>query len=116
MLTLQTRKVEPDIVVVEVAGRITIGRDCKQLEWKTAELLKEQARKVVFDLDQVTHVDSTGIGVIMFCAGQLKQAGGELRVASAKGHVQEVFKITNVDAIVAMDPTAAVAVEKFGSA
>lgn len=116
MLSVQTRKIEPDIVVVEVAGRITIGRDCKQLEWTTAELVKEQVRKVIFDLDQVTHVDSTGIGVIMYCAAQLKQGGGQLRVASAKGHVEDVLRMTSVHTVVEMDATAALAAEKFGRA
>jgi hypothetical protein len=32
MLEIQTKRLEPGIVVLEVTGRITIGRECKQLD------------------------------------------------------------------------------------
>jgi anti-anti-sigma factor len=104
MLTLQTRNVEPDIAVVEIEGRITMGRDSKQLEWSTENLLKENKKKVVFDLSRVTHIDSTGIGIIVMCAGQLKQAGGTLRVC-ATGHVDEVLRLTSVDKVIDLHPS-----------
>jgi hypothetical protein len=36
MLEIQTKVLQPDIVVLEITGRITIGRECKQVEWATA--------------------------------------------------------------------------------
>jgi len=61
MLEIQTRQLQPEIVVLEIAGRITIGRDCKQLEWATQNLHQEQKKKIIFDLSGVTHIDSTGV-------------------------------------------------------
>jgi hypothetical protein len=37
-----------------LAGRITIGRDCKQLEWMTDNLIKENRKKLILDLSGVT--------------------------------------------------------------
>jgi len=37
-------------------------------------------------------------------AGQVKKAGGELRVAGATGQVQQVLKMTNVHQIIALHP------------
>ena len=108
MLEIQTKNVEPDVVVVEVAGRITIGRDCKQLEWSTENLVRENKKKIVFDLSNVSHIDSTGIGIIVLCAGQVKQAGGKFRVC-AQGHVEKVLKLTSVDKVVDLHPTLAAA-------
>jgi len=109
MLQIQTKHVEPDIVVLELAGRITMGRDCKHLEWMTENLVKENRKKVIFDLSGVTQVDSTGIGILVMSAAQLKSAGGELRVAGANGHVGDVFKMTNVDKVIGLHATAAAA-------
>src|SRR5271156_4815672 len=100
MLEIQTKHLQPDIVVLEITGRITIGRDCQHLEWATENLVREKQKKVIFDLTGVTHIDSTGIGIIMMSAGQLKEVGGQLRVAGASGHVEQVLKMTNVDQIV----------------
>ncbi|MGD0211658.1 MAG: STAS domain-containing protein [Terriglobales bacterium] len=113
MLEIQTKQVPPDIVVLEIAGRITLGRESKQLEWAVESLVGEGRKKVIFDLSGVTGVDSTGIGIIVMSSGKLKKAGGELRVAAATAHVQEVMKMTNLDQIVALHATTAAATADF---
>jgi anti-anti-sigma factor len=108
MLEIQTKQLPPDIVVLEITGRITIGRECKQLEWATDSLVREkQQKKIIFDLSGVTHIDSTGIGIIVMSAGQVKQAGGELRLAGANKHVEQVLKLTSVEKLVSSYPTLA---------
>ncbi len=104
MMEIQTRNVDPDIVILAITGRLTMGRNCKKLEWSTDSLVREKKTKVVFDLSGVTHIDSTGIGIIVMSAGQLKQAGGDLRVC-AQGHVEEILKMTNVDKVVGLHPS-----------
>src|ERR1700690_3757399 len=101
MLEIQTKNVDPDIVVLEMTGRITMGRDSKQLEWSTNNLVREQKKKIVFDLSGVSHIDSTGIGIIVMSAGQIQQAGGKLPVC-AQGHVEGVLKVRNVDKVVGL--------------
>ena len=113
MLEIQNKTLQPDIVVLELTGRITIGRDCKQLEWAVENLVKEGRKKVIFDLSGVSSVDSTGIGIIVMSSGQIKKAGGELRVAGATAHVEEVLKMTNIDQIVVLHPTTAAAAANF---
>jgi anti-anti-sigma factor len=106
MLEIQTKQLPPDIVVLEITGRITIGRECKQLEWATDSLVREkQQKKIIFDLSGVTHIDSTGIGIIVMSAGQVKHAGGELRLAGANKHIEQVLKITSIDKLVRWNAT-----------
>ncbi|MGD0823689.1 MAG: STAS domain-containing protein [Terriglobales bacterium] len=113
MLEIQTKQLAPDIVVLEITGRITLGRESKQLEWAVESLMGEGRKKVIFDIAGVTNVDSTGIGIIVMSSGKLKKAGGELRVAGANPHVGEVMKMTNVDQIVVLHPTTAAAAAGF---
>jgi anti-anti-sigma factor len=113
MLEIQTKELPPDIVVVEVAGRITIGRDCKQLEWTTDQLVREKKKKIILDLSGVTHIDSTGVGILVMSAGLVKGAGGELRVAGAKGHVEEVLRLTNVHQLIGVHTSTIAAAESF---
>ncbi|MGA7079992.1 MAG: STAS domain-containing protein [Terriglobales bacterium] len=113
MLEIQTKQLAPDIVVLEIAGKITLGRESKQLEWAVESLLGEGRKKVIFDIAGVTNVDSTGIGIIVMSSGKLKKAGGELRVAGATAHVEEVMKMTNVDQIVGLHATTAAAATGF---
>jgi len=110
MLEIQTKHVPPDIVVLEISGKITIGRDCQHLEWTTESLVKENRKKIIFDLTGVTHIDSTGIGIIVMSAGKVKEAGGQLRLAGVNSHVEHVLKLTNMDKVVTWNPTVTEAV------
>jgi anti-sigma B factor antagonist len=114
MLEIQTRNLPPDIVVLEITGRITIGRECKQLEWATDSLVREkQQKKIIFDLSGVTHIDSTGVGIIVMSAGLAKKAGGDLRLAGANKHIEQVLKLTSIDKLVSSSSTVTEAAADF---
>jgi len=112
-LEVQRKRIESDVVLVELSGKIVYGPECRQIEWLTAELLEEGERKIVFDISRVNHLDSSGVGIIVMCSGKVKEAGGELRFAGAEGHVKTVLKITEVGKIVALYPSRAEALEGF---
>jgi anti-anti-sigma factor len=114
-LDIQRKRIEPDVVVVEIVGRIILGHECQQIEWLIADLLSKNERKIIFDISGISHIDSTGVGIIVMCFGNLKKAGGELHVAGAKGTVEQVLKMTNVDKVIPLYPTMAEAVEAFTS-
>jgi anti-anti-sigma factor len=64
MLEIQTKHLQPDVVILEITGRIT-GKECQQLESATESLVREKQKKIIFDLTGVTHIDSTGIAIIV---------------------------------------------------
>jgi anti-sigma B factor antagonist len=106
VLSLTTRTIEPDVIVVELTGRITLGRESSQIEAQVVKLLQGGARKLVIDLAKVDYVDSTGIGIIAYCFGKITQAGAMCRVAGAKGLVMDLFKITRLDSVIQFFPDA----------
>jgi anti-sigma B factor antagonist len=112
MLQIRTKDIAPDIVVLEVAGRLSFGRDCKQLERAVDNVIREGRKKVVFDLTGVTNIDSTGVGTIVISASRVRKAEGQLRVVSS-AQVEHVLKTTNVNQIVAVHSTTEAAVAGF---
>src|SRR6266705_1450484 len=80
-------------IVLGLAGRITLGLECQEVEWQVEDLLKEHEKKIIFDFSELKYLDSTGVGIIVMCSGKVKQAGGELRVAGAEGIVEETLKM-----------------------
>lgn len=112
-LMIEEKRDHPEVVVLSMTGRICLGRDCQEVEWRLADLMKQDVRKVVFDLRGVQLVDSTGIGILVTCHGRLRKAGGELRVASVQDKVREVLSMTNVDKIIRLYPDAAAALLNF---
>lgn len=115
ILTIEHRKIEPDIFVMEMRGRITMGSDSQKIEWGLAELLKQKQTKVIFDLTHVDYLDSSGVGILMVCHARLKKAGGVLHLAGARGFVEEALAMTSVNKIVPLYPTTDQAADRFTS-
>jgi anti-sigma B factor antagonist len=107
VLSIETRQVEPGITVIELGGRITLGRESGRIEAAVLKVLNEGAQKLVFDLSKVTYIDSTGIGVIAYCFGKISQKGMHAAVSGAQGLVLEVFKLTRLDSVIAFFPDVA---------
>ena len=60
MTKIQTKHLQPDIVVLEITGRITLGNDCKEVEWTTNKLVQENQKKIIYDLAGVTTSTAPG--------------------------------------------------------
>jgi anti-sigma B factor antagonist len=104
-LNIQRRRVGADVIVLGLAGRITLGLECQEVEWQVEDLLKEHEKKIIFDFSELKYLDSTGVGILVMCSGKVKQAGGELRVVGAQGIVEQTLKMTRVDQIVSLHAT-----------
>lgn len=113
MLQIRKEAVAPDIVVLHLTGRIAMGRPCQEIEWQVDELIREKTPKLILDLSEVQRVDSTGFGTIVTCSGKLKKAGGELRVAGAKGIVDDIAHTSNIPRIVPFHATVEEAARSF---
>jgi len=97
LLQIQTRRIEPDITLLELSGKIALGHESQKIETLVQDLLRQNERKIIFDISRVDHVDSTGIGIIAYCFGTLNRSGGEMRVAGAGGKVLHLLQITRLD-------------------
>jgi len=113
ILNIEQKKIEPDVVVMEMHGRITMGSDSQKIEWGLAQLLKERQPKVIFDLTDVSYVDSSGVGILMMCHAKLKKAGGALHLVGVQGMVEEALAMTSVNKIVPLYSTTTVAAKDF---
>src|SRR5512140_723669 len=106
MLQITQKKLEPGIVVVEVTGRVTMGRDAQSLEWALADLVeKKNEKRILVNLTGVPYIDSTGVGILALYAGKAKQGGGALRQFGAAVIIQEVLKITGMSAVLGLHKT-----------
>ena len=113
-LRIQTRKIEPDIVVVEFAGRFTLASEESQhIESRLNKLLSEYKEKLIFDLTGVERIDSTGVGILIYCFPTVKRAGGRLRLVDARGAVNKQFEATRLNRIFRVYPTVEAACAGF---
>jgi len=113
MLQIRQETIAPDIVVMHLSGRVSMGRPCQEIEAQIDDLIRQKSIKLILDLSEVQRVDSTGFGTIVMCAGKFKKAGGDFRVAGAKGIVEEIAHTSNLPTIIPFHPTVEDAVAAF---
>lgn len=112
-LQIEERRMEPDITLVEVTGRLALGRESQRIETLVDELVKRGAIKVVLDMTKVDYIDSAGIGLIALASGKLKEAGGRCIVVAPEGRVLHLLNLTQMNAIVTVCPTPQAAAAAF---
>jgi len=116
ILEVLKKQVTPEIVVLELRGRLLMGNDSRQVEWSIGEVMKEGAKRVVVDLRGLDAIDSTGVGILVMCNAKLHKAGGVMRIVSSDGIVESTLQMTHVDRIVKFFETVEAASEKFEAA
>ncbi len=101
------------VTVLQMKGSIHTGPDCRRLEQETETLIGAKEIFVIFDLAEVTHIDSAAIGSVVRCFSRLKSSGGYLRLAGCTGMTEASIKLTQLHKVLDLYPTAAAAAENY---
>ncbi|HKA01271.1 MAG TPA: STAS domain-containing protein [Candidatus Solibacter sp.] len=110
LLNIVERTVEPNVTVLELTGRLAMGRESQRIETMVDDLSKKGSAKVVLDLTGIEYMDSAGIGMLALVSGKLKEAGGVMAiVAPDGGRVLQLLNLTQMSSIVKVCPTVAAA-------
>jgi anti-sigma B factor antagonist len=113
ILELTKTHPKPGVTVILMKGSIHTGLDCRRVESETEALIKASELFVIFDLGQVTHIDSAAIGSLVRAFTRLKASGGSLRLAGCKGMIEASLKLTKLHKVLDLYPTATEAAESF---
>jgi anti-sigma B factor antagonist len=97
--------------VITLRGKLMLGVESAQLETLVPQLLKNGRKNLVFDLSDLTHIDSTGIGRFIDTYSRLVPLGGQMRLAGATGAVRDSFRVTRLDTVFKFFPTVEAACE-----
>jgi anti-anti-sigma factor len=99
LMPLQVRKHGETFIFV-MDGRLAIGGPVDEFRAKWMDALADGSiRNVVVNLQQVTMVDSSGIGTIIRCQSAVAKHGGKMKIVGASHSVREAFKITRLDTV-----------------
>ena len=101
-----------DVIVVILPGESLDASNAKEFKEGMTPLLSAQS-KVVFDLQQVQFVDSSGLGGLLSCLRQLTAVGGELKLCGMAQPVRDLFALVRMDRIFDIFNTKADAIGAF---
>jgi anti-sigma B factor antagonist len=105
LLEITERQMAPDITVVELTGKLGMGRECQRVEMLVDDLVKRRVKRVILDMTGVDYADSAGIGMLALAAGRMKESGGSLAVVASEGRVLHLLNLTQLTSIIKVCPT-----------
>src|SRR2546427_13162883 len=111
-MTFSLTKDKRGVVVVGVDGQLIVGnrQDMKQ---KVLDSLDGGARKFVIDFTRTGYIDSSGLGVLVSLSKNIREQGGDLRLAGLNEDLQTLFELTKLDTLFAIAKTPAEALAAF---
>ena len=102
-----------DVAVVWLNGRIVLGEETVALREKVKGLLSEGKKKLVLNLNNVTFIDSAGIGALVAAYTSAKSIGATLRLCNLGSRTIELLQITRLVTVFEISDSEADAVSSF---
>jgi len=91
--------------VIQVTGDVDVY-SAPKLRAQIVDLIDEGRSQLVVDMEAVTFIDSTGLGVLVGTLKRLRASSGELRLVATGDHVLRLLRITGLHRILGAYPSA----------
>jgi anti-sigma B factor antagonist len=100
--------------VLSLAGFLD-AHTAPRFEKAIEQNLKAGRVKLVVDCSRLTYISSAGLGVFMSFLEEIREQGGDLKVAGLDPKVYQVFEVLGFPALLDIQPTVADAAARFAA-
>jgi stage II sporulation protein AA (anti-sigma F factor antagonist) len=109
-------EVKNDVLCIRLTGELDhhTAEDLRQLATNAIE--KYNIRHILLNLEQLSFMDSSGLGVILGRYKQIKQLQGEMVVCAISPAVQRLFDMSGLFKIIRLEPSEEFALQSLGVA
>jgi len=109
-----TERVVDGVVVVSLEGRIVLGEESNALREKVKSLLAAGHKKIVLNMNDVTYIDSSGLGTLVAAHSSARAQGASLKLCNLGAKFQEILQVTKLVTVFEVYPSEAAAIASFG--
>ena len=85
-----------DVAIVDLAGRLTLGEGSGGMRTTIKDLLAQGSRKVLLNLNEVSYIDSTGLGELISAYASVTNVGGQIKLLNTQSRVRDLLTITKL--------------------
>ena len=111
-MKLLTGRVGNVVVCRPNATSLTAG-NAAELKKEFLRLFVEESPKVVLDLGEISYVDSTGLGAILFGMRNAKNYGGKIKICRPQEKVRKLIDIAQFGRVWSIHESVDEAIEAF---
>lgn len=84
-----------NVVIFDITGEIDLY-NAPEIKEKIKEEMNNGKVYILINLDKVSYIDSSGIGVLISSLSNLKKVGGALKLMNVFASVRKVFELTKL--------------------
>lgn len=88
-----------DVAVLDLKGRIRITGRTRGLRESIRRLVAEGKTRILLNLSQVTHIDSSGLDELVASRVTVSSQGGEIKLLHLTEQMREVITTANLPAV-----------------
>jgi anti-sigma B factor antagonist len=101
--------------VVTLDGRVVLGEESKSLCENLKSLVAGGKKQIVLNMDNITYIDSTGLGTLVAAQVSAKTQGASLKLCNLGRRFQELLQLTKLVTVFDVCNTVAAAVPSFSN-
>ncbi|MBU1700848.1 MAG: STAS domain-containing protein [Candidatus Eisenbacteria bacterium] len=94
-MKFSSRKVD-DVLVFDLKGPLEGGEESYKIKDVIKGELDGGAKKILLNMDKVSFVNSTGIGIITAAFVSIQNAGAQMKIANANEKISRVMMVTKL--------------------
>src|SRR5215467_11371821 len=103
-----------DVTIVDISGRIVLGEESALLRNLLSDLIGKGQKKILFNLGNVSYIDTSGLGFLIKALSSVRKEEGELKLLNLTQKVQDVMQITKLYTVFDIFDDEVAAVRSFG--
>jgi anti-sigma B factor antagonist len=103
------------VTILDISGRITLGDGTALFRNTTRDLISQGKKKLLLNLSQVPHIDSSGIAELISAFVAARREGGDVKLLKLTKKVRDTVEIVHLGAIFELFDDEAAALKSFAS-
>lgn len=103
------------ITILDLDGKIRLGGDSAELHKELRLLVEKGERKILLNMEKVSHIDSSGLGELVSGYSTLLKNGGELKLFNLSDKVHGLMTMTKLLTVFDIYENEAEAIDSFTS-
>jgi len=104
-----------NVAIVDLSGRITLGEGSGLVRGTIKELLAAGGRNILVNLQDVTYIDSAGLGELVGAYATVTSQGGAIKLLNVQGKVKDLLQMTKLYTVFATFSDEAAGVASFSA-
>ena len=92
-----TQRDADNVVVLDLNGKLTGGPDAEIFREVFKSLVDQGKKNIVVNLEKVSWINSTGLGILISGYTSIRRGGGDLVIMHASDRIESILYVTKLN-------------------